>query len=68
MSKDKKVISATLEPDVIKLLDMFSDKYGFTRSSGLNFILKNVLSASGSGSMIDDMRCDMHGIVCKRFE
>lgn len=67
MTKDKKVISTTLEPEVINLLDMFAEKYGFTRSSALNFILKNVLSASGSGSMIDDMRCDIHGMECRRF-
>ena len=68
MSKDKKVISTTLESEVINYLDMFAEKYGFNRSSALNFILKNVLSSSGSGSMIDDMRCDMYGVECERFK
>ena len=68
MAKNKKVISFTLDAEVIQLVDMFTEKYGFNRSTALNFILKNVLSKSGSGSMVDDMVCDMHGIKCERFE
>ena len=59
MSKDKKVISVTLEPRVIEILDAFTEKYGFTRSSALNFILKYILILDGSSKIVVDMVSDL---------
>ena len=67
MANEKKVVSVTMEPEVIDMLDMFAEQYGFNRSGALNFVLKNILSKSGSNSMIDDMVCEMYHIECRRF-
>ena len=53
MAKEKKVISVTMETEVVDMLDMFAEQFGFNRSGALNFVLKNILSQSGSYSMID---------------
>lgn len=68
MAKEKKVISVTMETDVIDMLDMFAEQFGFNRSGALNFILKNIIFPSGSYSMIDDMVCDMYHMESKRFD
>ena len=62
MAKDKKVVSVTMEPDVIDMLDMFAEQYGFNRSGALNFVLKNILSKNGSRTTVCDMVSDLYNI------
>lgn len=62
MAKEKKVISVTIETEVVDMLDMFAEQYGFNRSGALNFVLKNILSKSGSASTIRDMVSDIYNI------
>ena len=62
MAKEKKVVSVTMEPEVIDILDMFAEQYGFNRSGALNFVLKNILSKSGTRSMVTDMVDDLYNL------
>ena len=62
MAKDKKVISVIMESDVIDILDMFADEYGFNRSAALNFIIKNILAKDGARSRVCDMVYDLYNM------
>lgn len=62
MAKDKKVISVTIESDVVDMLDLFAEQYGFNRSAALNFIIKNILAKDGARSRVCDMVYDLYNM------
>lgn len=52
---NKEIVTLSLDPEILHDIDLFSKKWGFTRSAALEFIFKNMVSESGARSMVCEM-------------